>query len=160
MRYVLSFLLAGWLPLAVSCSADRATHITEISDLPLRSAERPGISWAESPLRANANYVLHGAESHLQREARVGDYYFVSWYDAAPEEPVRLAMHYTQAKTASQILTRTEDLPAPRKGRAHRKAHFFFAGKERKEKGDILSWRIELYVGGKLVDARQSYLWE
>ena len=27
-------------------------------------------------------------------------------------------------------------------------------------KGDIMSWRVELYVDGQLKDARQSYLWQ
>lgn len=145
---------------AASCSADRQTRIVGIDDLPLKSAQTPGNSWAESPLRANANYVLHGAGSQREKEKRVGDYYYVGWYDANPEKPVRLVMLYTQAQTASQVQTLAMDVAAPRRGRAYRKARFFFAGEERKKKGDILSWRIELYVDGKLADTRQSYLWE
>lgn len=158
MRLFFSFALVSLL--AVSCTVDRRTHFTGIDDLPLKSATMPGNSWAESPLRANANYILHGAKSQRQRENLVGDYYYVSWYDADPDKPVKLVMLYTQAQTASQVLSQSTELPAPRKGRAYRKAKFFFAGEERKRKGDILSWRMELYVDGQLVDSRQSYLWE
>ncbi len=158
MRMRFLFLLVSLA--AASCSANRQTRMVGIDDLPLKSAKMPSNSWAESPLRANANYVLHGADSQKEKEKRIGDYYYVSWYDAAPEKPVRLVMLYTQAQTASQVQTLAMDVAAPRRGRAYRKARFFFAGEERKKKGDILSWRMELYVDGKLADSRQSFLWE
>lgn len=160
MRFFLLFPVLACGLLVPSCSSVDRTCISEISDLPLKSVNQQGDSWAESPLRANARYILYGAESSRQKEARIGDYYYVSWYDADPDQKVRLVMHYTQAQTASQTLTRELELPPGREKKGWRKSQFFFAGEERRKKGDILSWRIELYVGGQLVDARQSYLWE
>ncbi len=142
----------------VSCSSP--SHITGIADLPLKTPAIPGTEWQQSPLRANAKYLLFNANSKKAKLARVGDYYYVNWHDGSPALPSKLVMRYTQARTASQELTRSIDYPAPRKGTGTVKAEFFFNGKERKLGGDILTWRIELYVDGKLVDSRQSYLWE
>ncbi len=144
----------------VSCQATDSTRITGLADLPLKTTEAPDMSWQKSPLRANAQYLLYGANTYRQKSSRLGDYYYVDWYDADPTRPVKLVMRYTQARTASQLFTRTIDYPAPREHARTHKAEFFFNGEERKLGGDILTWRMELYVDGKMVDSRQSYLWE
>ncbi len=159
-RPLLSAAAAATLLLLASCSQTATTHITNIADLPLKTTEAPGMSWQQSPLRANAKYLLHGTNTKRQKEQRLGDYYFVNWYDADPTLPVQLVMRYTQALTASQLHTRTVDYPAPRTDTGTHKAEFFFNGEERRRGGDILTWRIELLVDGKVVDSRQSYLWE
>ncbi len=144
----------------VSCQQTGWTHITGIADLPLKTTAVPGKAWQQSPLRANSLYLLYGTNTKKQKVDRIGDYYHVRWYDADPTQPVKLVMRYTQARTASEELTHTIDYPAPRESAGSHKAEFFFNGPERKKGGDILTWRIELYSGGKLVDSRQSYLWE
>ena len=50
--------------------------------------------------------------------------------------------------------------PVARSSAETRTERFFFTGDERRAKGDVLTWRMELYVDGKLVDSKQSYLWE
>ncbi len=157
-RLLLSAAAATAATALVSCT--QTTHISGIADLPLKSTQVPDMSWQTSPLRANAQYLLYGTNTERQKAARLGDYYYVNWYDAAPTRPAKLVMRYTQARTASKLFTRTIDYPAPREGRKTRKTEFFFAGEERKHGGDILTWRIELYLDDKLVDSRQSYLWE
>ncbi len=158
LRLLLSAAAAvGMLTLA-SCT--QTTCITSIADLPLKTTAVPPMSWQESPLRANTQYLLYGANTRKEKYDRLGDYYHVNWYDAEPTRPVKLVMQYTQALTASQILTRTIEHKEPRKSSGSRKEEFFFNGEERRKGGDILTWRIELYVDGKLVDSRQSYLWE
>ncbi len=144
----------------VSCSGTDTTRITGIADLPLKTTELPDMSWQKSPLRANATYLLYGTNTEKQKTSRIGDYYYVDWYDAEPTRPVKLVMRYTQARTASKLYTRTIDYPAPRDKARTNKAEFFFNGEEHKLGGDILTWRVELYVDGKMVDSRQSYLWE
>ncbi len=144
----------------VSCSGTDTPHITGIADLPLKTTEVPDMSWQKSPLRANAQYLLYGTNTEKQKSSRLGDYYYVNWYDAEPTRPAKLVMRYTQARTASQLYTRTIDYPAPRDKARTLKAEFFFNGEERRRGGDVLTWRIELYSDGKLVDSRQSYLWE
>ncbi len=160
VRLLLSAVAATAVLSLVSCSGTDASRITGVADLPLKSIGVPGTSWQMSPLRANAQYLLYGTNTKAQKINRIGDYYYVDWYDAEPARPAQLVMHYTQARTASQLFTRTIDYPAPRESTGTRKAEFFFNGKERRLGGDILTWRIELLVDGKVVDSRQSYLWE
>lgn len=143
-----------------SCTTYDRTCIIEVSDLPLKSVDEPSRAWEAAPLRANAMYVLHGAESNKARRDRIGDYYFVNWYDAQPTRPVKLVMHYTQAATGAKVLSSTIEYSAARRSAGRRTDRFFFAGEERKKRGDIMTWRMELYVDGKVVDSQQSYLWE
>lgn len=143
-----------------ACSGVRESYISEVADLPVKSTELPNMSWQSSPLRANVQYVFHTANSGREKALRVGDYYYVSWYDAEPEKPAKLVMHYTQAATGAKVHTREQELPAGRASRGKRKTPFFFAGEERRKLGDVMSWRIDLYSGGELRDSEQSYLWE
>lgn len=141
-----------------SCVTQR-TCITDIADLPLKDTNPANMSWQVSPIRAHSQYVLYGAQSGKERRERLGDYYFVNWYDADPTRPVRLEMLYTQAITASKVLSRSIDFSTPRASAGSRKSQFFFNGEDRAKRGDIMTWRINLYVDGKMVDSRHSYLW-
>ncbi len=145
--------------LLAACSTVEKSYIDEVVDLPLKSVSEPSESWKMAPLRANSKYLLYGARTEAEKAGRIGDYYYVRWYDAEPAKPVRLVMRYTQALTASRELTRTVELNEPREDAGRQLTKFFFAGDERKKRGDVLSWRMELYVGGELRDAKQSYLW-
>ncbi len=158
LRLLLSAVTAAGVLTLAACT--QTTRITSVADLPLKTTGLPGMSWQESPLRANAQYLLYGANTRKQKADRIGDYYHVSWYDAEPTRPVKLVMQYTQALTASEVLTRSIDYPEPREKAGTRKEEFFFNGEERRKRGDILTWRIELLIDGKVVDSRQSYLWE
>lgn len=157
-------LLRCGMLLATSCACllsgcASTSYIKTISDLPLKSTDLPGMSWQLSSMRANAQYNLFGANSYRERVARLGDYYYVLWYDAQPKSPTRLEMQYTQASSASRVLTRSFEFEKPRSFSGVRKSVFVFNGEERAKKGDILTWRINLYTDGKLVDSRRSYLW-
>lgn len=146
--------------LLVSCGTARS-HFVYVTDLPLKDVtEMPSMSWQESPLRTHAQYVIFGAQSSRQLRNRLGDYYFVDWYDAEPRKPTRLEMVYTQALTASEKQRWVREFSKPRSSRGMRKTLISFNGPERARRGDILSWRLNLYVDGKLVDSRHSYLWE
>lgn len=138
----------------------QGTHITALADLPLKDTTPPKFNWQNAPLRANAQYILSDANSQAERQAKIGDYYFLRWYDAEPQKPVRVVMKYTQARTGPEVLEMVKEYKQPRKNTGERKEEFFFNGAERAEKGDILSWRIELWCNGELKDSRQSYLWE
>lgn len=153
------FLLPALLGLSLS-ACTQVTRITEISDLPLKSTGLPAMDWEQSPLRANAQYVLFDAHSHKQKYERIGDYFFFNWYDAQPEKPVKIVMLYTQARTASELQKRVIEYKEPRKSAGFRKDRLFFIGPQRRKDGDVLSWRMELYCDGVLMDARNSYLWK
>jgi hypothetical protein len=131
-----------------------------MADLPLKSTELPDDRWQEAPLRANAQYILFGANSAREKELRIGDYYFLRWYDAEPAKPVKVEMLYTQALTGADVLTRTVEYNEPRQEAGERKETFHFSGPERAKRGDVMTWKVNLYCDGKLVDSLQSYLWE
>lgn len=153
-----------WLSVAAAfltaCAGVQETRITDVADLPVKSTTAPKLDWQNSPLRANAMYVFYDANTHKHRSTMVGDYYYVSWDDAEPDKPARILLRYTQAATGAAEQRREVTFPAGRGEPTSRKTEFFFNGEERQRKGDIMSWRLELYVDGVLKDARQSYLWE
>lgn len=160
MRALSFTIFAGLSAVLSSCSTYDRSFIKEVSDIPLKTTEEPGTDWASAPLRSHAKYVLYGTESQREMENCVGDYYFVTWYDAEPNKRVKVIMRYTQAATGSQVLTTEKEYAAPRKEAATHTERFFFIGDERSKRGDVLTWRMELYVDGKMVDSKQSYLWE
>lgn len=143
-----------------SCVSHDRSYIKEVSDIPLKTAEEPGQEWAAAPLRSHAKYVMYGAKSGKQAKDCIGDYYFVTWYDADPTAKVKVLLRYTQAATGADELRVEKVYDTPRRKAASHTERFFFTGAERVKKGDILTWRTELYVNGKMVDSRQSYLWE
>ncbi len=144
----------------VSCSQPQTTCITNMADLPLKTTDLPGEGWKDAPMRANAQFLMYEANSTRQRELCKGDFFFIRWYDAEPQKPVRLEMQYTQALTGGDVLTRTIDYNEPREKACERRDKFHFSGEERAKGGDIMTWKVNLYLDGKLVDSRQSYLWE
>ena len=111
-------------------------------------------------MRANAQFAMFGANSEKERELRIGDYYFLRWYDAEPSKPVKIEMLYTQALTGADVLTRTVEYNVPRESTGERKETFHFSGPERAKRGDVMTWKVNLYCDGNLVDSLQSYLWE
>ena len=143
-----------------SCSQTQVPHLVGMADLPLKSVDLPSERWQEAPLRANAQYVLYGANSGRERMERLGDYYFLRWYDAEPAKPVRIEFKYTQALTGADVLTRTVEYNEPRESEGERKETFHFSGPERAKRGDIMTWKVELYCDGQQVDTLQSYMWE
>lgn len=146
--------------LLASCSQYQSTCITGMADLPLKTTELPSDRWQEAPLRANAQYAMYGANSEKERELRIGDYYYLRWYDAEPDKPVKIEMLYTQALTGADVLTRTIEYKEARESAGSRKDTFHFSGPERAKRGDVMTWKVNLYCDGKLVDSLQSYLWE
>lgn len=152
------------LPLLAACllcdCQHQTTRITNLADLPVKSEVAPKLEWETSPLRANAQYILFEANSGRSRKLLKGDYYFLTWYDAEPQKPVRIVMHYTQASTGSLVKHRTVEYSQPREAPGSHKERFFFNGPEREKQGDIMTWCIELYCDGQLRDSRRSYLWQ
>lgn len=151
--------LAAACALLASCQTVTEPSLISVADLPLKSERLPSMGIQHAPARAHVRYLLYDANSSGERKARLGDYFFVHWYDAKPDEPVRIVMHYTQALTRSQRLKRQVDYTEPRGESDERVTTFFFNGDERKRRGDILSWKVELYCGDKLLDVQRSYLW-
>lgn len=157
MKKLLALTVSGVM--VTACSSESDTRLLGVADLPLKSTTLPSFSIEQAPLRANARYITYDARTSKESKLRVGDYYYVRWYDAHPEEPVRLVMHYTQAATGATKLRRELQLDTPRKRADVMLTPFFYTGEDRAKKGDVMTWKVELYSGGKLKDTRCSYLW-
>lgn len=158
--FCVSVLVALGALFQTACQSVEHSYITSVADVPLKDLSTPPTSWESSPLRANTLYLLYGAKSDAEAQNRVGDYYYVRWYDAEPDKPIRLVMSYTQARMGSTVLTAQHEIKEPRSNEGTRMYRFAFNGPVRKKLGDVLSWRVELYVDGQLRDSRQSYLWQ
>ncbi len=150
-------LMFAFFVLCTSCVSE--SYIESVSDLPLKTTVLPNMNWQMSSMRANAQYALYGANSGKEQKNRLGDYYFVQWYDATPKLPTRIEMLYTQAGSASKILSRSINFTIPRSYPSSRKVLFDFNGSQRAKLGDVLSWQVKLYVNEKEVDSKRSYLW-
>lgn len=157
LRPRISLCLASLL---LTACQQQVVRITSVADLPLKDTQPPAFEWQSAPLRANAQYILCEANGWRERKNLLGDYYFLRWYDAEPQKPVRIVMKYTQAKTGPEVQERVIEYREPRASRGERREKLFFNGPERAKKGDILSWCMELYCDGVLKDSRQSYLWK
>lgn len=152
-----SFALLVACACGLSACAPSHSELREIADVPLKSTSVP--DWESGLLRANATYHLYGAMTSKERVALLGDYYYVTWYDASPEQKTRLVFQYQQSATGSQVKEVVKTF-APGREPGERHECFRFTGKEREKLGDILAWRLLLDVDGKVVDSEQSYLWE
>lgn len=156
-----SFVLAmACVLVPAACRSVEHSYITSVADVPLKTADYNSNDWEASPLRANNRYLLHGANSVKQCNERLGDYYYVRWYDAEPDKPMKLVMLYTQARTGATVLSAVHEVKAPREEKGSHVHRFTFNGGVRKQLGDILSWRLDLYYDGQLRDSRKSYLWQ
>lgn len=154
MRTVSS--IACSLVLLVLASCSHESVIERVREVPLKTADIPEI---ETGLyRAQVTYLLRGALTNKERYDRLGQYYFVTWVDAHPEQAAELVMNYQQAGTGSAVKQKTLALE-PRKGGGTRKDIFRFTGDEYFQLGEILTWRVDLKVDGKLVSTRHSFLW-
>jgi len=154
-------LLSSCSFLLFSCAQPQHTHIIDVVDMPLRTNDLPSInSWGEAPLRTHAQYLMYNANSEKEQKECIGDYYFVNWYDAQPEKKVEIIIDYMQQSSGSKLLQRKVVFDNPRKEAKERQTEFFFRGKERAQRGDVLSWKISLLLDGKVIDSSQSYLWE
>lgn len=161
MRSFSSFILAtACMLVPVACRSVEKSYISGVADVPLKTTENVSTSWETSPLRANSRYLLHGANTNKERVERLGDYYYVRWYDAEPDKPMKLVMLYTQARTGSTVLTSEYVVNEPRESKGNHMYRFAFNGDVRRQLGDVLSWRVDLYAGGQLRDSRKSYLWQ
>ncbi len=110
-------------------------------------------------IRAEKNRILHGAVSMEERAQRLGQYYTVLWSDrdGAGSGEVEVFFEFQQGKTGSLVKKRTSTFAA---GDDSGKTVFSVIGDDYTKGGKVLSWKISLLRGGKVLDTKQSYLWE
>lgn len=150
MRWLLIFPVIGLL----SCTGPKDS--VQIRQFHLRSltSDTAGVD----SIRAENQKRLHGAVSAEERRNRLGHYYTIEWDgpEGSEQEPVRLVFQYRQAATGSQILRREITASAGRKG----KRELQIIGPAYLEGGRVLSWHLSYYRGDRLIESRQSFLWE
>ena len=149
-------LCAALLPVLFSC-AEQVSRIEHVREVPLKTTVVPAEDVGMH--RTQATYLLHGAVSQQQRLQRLGQYYFVTWNDANPEQAATLVMIYRQGKTGSTVLTKSISYPAGRKGGTQNSV-FEFIGDEAREKGGVLAWKLVRKDNrGKTISERHGYMW-
>lgn len=156
MKFPASICTAALVPVLFSC-AEQVSKIERIREIPLKTLAIP--SEDVGMHRSQATYLLHGAVSNKERRQRLGQYYFITWYDADPDHAATLVMMYRQGKTGSKVMTKSISYPAGRKGGIQTPV-FEFIGEEAQTKGQILAWKLLLKDHhGKTITERHSYLW-
>lgn len=140
--------------LLASCSYE--SKIERVREVPLKSTQVPAIQTGLH--RAQVTYLMRGALTQSEMYDRLGQYYFVTWTDGHPDQPAELIMSYQQASTGSLVLQKKLYFE-PRKSSGTHKDVFKFIGEEHRRVGQVLSWRVDLKVGGTIVSTRRSYLW-
>ncbi len=113
MKFPAPLCTVAVLPVLFSC-AEQVSRIEHVREVPLKTTVVPAEDVGMH--RSQATYLLHGAVSQQQRLQRLGQYYFVTWNDANPEQAATLVMMYRQGKTGSAVLTKSISYPAGRKG--------------------------------------------
>lgn len=130
MKFPAPLCTAAVLPVLFSC-AEQVSRIEHVREVPLKTTVIPAEDVGMH--RSQATYLLHGAVSQQQRLQRLGQYYFVTWNDAHPEQAATLIMMYRQGKTGSAVLNKSISYPAGRKGGTQHSV-FEFTGDEAKNK--------------------------
>lgn len=119
MKFPAPLCTAAVLPVLFSC-AEQVSRIEHVREVPLKTTVVPAEDVGMH--RSQATYLLHGAVSQQQRLQRLGQYYFVTWNDANPEQAATLVMMYRQENRFSRP-DKIHFLPCREKGR-HAKFRF------------------------------------
>ena len=146
MRVVLALLAV----VLASCGSSEQFRIRQFH---LRTDE---VADGNEFIRAEMNKRLYGAVSEKDRELRKGHFYAVSWQRLSGAEPVKVAFEYRQQSTGATVKKQTRVLPAAVQG----ETEFQITGDDYYQNGRVLSWRMTLYDGKKVISQKQSFLWD
>ena len=157
MKKIGATVLFSGIVLCLTQCSPSSSSIENVNEIPLTSIDIP--EYNTGLHRAQSLYFLHGAASVKERQDRLGQYYVVSWYHADGDKACTLEMLYTQGSTGSKILKKSFHFP---KGDAvgSQTSTFAFIGNDHRTLGNILSWKINLIQGGKVIASKESYLWD
>jgi len=102
---------------------------------------------------------LHGAVSMEERRQRLGQYFTVLWEDpggVGNGEP-ELVFEYQQGGTASLIKRMVRRFEPSQPAGV---AEFSVIGDDYFNNGRVLTWKVTLRRGTRVIATRQSYLWQ
>lgn len=142
--------------LLVACAPD-VSRLEAITVFPMKDVAPPAIK--TGLLRAQYNFVMRGAVSVDDQKKRLGEYFFCEWYNATPDMQTKLVIEYQQSSTGSQIIKQEYIYKPGQLGKGIQEAEFHRLGEEYKKGGVMLTWRLSIYVNGKCVDSRHSFMW-
>jgi hypothetical protein len=146
-------LLAGMLSAACSGPGEFLT----VKQFQLRDVKD---SHSDDPMVRNEKLRrLHGAISMEERGQRLGQYYTVQWEDpeGAGAGVPEVVFEYQQGGSASRIKRLVRRFqPADAAG----VAEFAIIGDDYFRNGRVLTWRVTLRRGTRVLATRQSYLWQ
>lgn len=110
-------------------------------------------------LKGEKKELLYGAVSMAERKDRLGQYYTVLWKDESGvgNGDVEVRFQYQQGGSGSRIKTRSEKFSSDTKSG---KSVFSVIGDDYFKRGKVITWKVSLLRGGKLITSKQSYLWE
>ena len=156
LKWILARGLGVACLLLVSCSSQLET--LNVDKFTLRDVR---IERHDVPMvRGDQQKRLYGAVTIADHEARLGQYYEVTWCldgrVVEPSEPVTVIFRYRQANTGSKLKFLSKRYPA---GTSRGKIEFNIIGENYIEGGRVLSWKADLVYGGRLIESKQSYLW-
>ena len=101
-------------------------------------------------------YLLHGAITKVDRDARKGNYYTFFWKADDRTQPVKLRFEYRQSATRSAVKRQEVEIAGVKRNNVTR---LQVTGEEYLTSGKVLAWRAVLLQGGKEIGSTQSFMW-
>lgn len=141
--------------LLASCAGPEKTLV--VRQFQLRDQEVK--DYDEPSVRMEKLRHLHGAVSMAERREKLGQYYTMLWSDpgAAGQGEVEVIFEYQQGRTASLVKRMVKKFPA---SDAQGKAEFAVIGQNYFKDGRVITWKATLKRGRRVLDTKQSYLWQ
>jgi len=151
-KLLIKLLIISIAGLFVSCSSSDVMEVRQFHLSSIKPANRDA-----QMVRGEQSYRLRGAVTLEERQARLGQYFTVSWKnDGSSSGPLRIVMDYQQTATGSKALRMSRDLPTDM---ATGKVEFKLTGEAYRIGGRVLAWRIRMMNGNKVIAEKSSYLW-
>lgn len=136
--------------LLAACSSQ--TEPLVVKQFTLR--DQDGFKEKDPMVRIEKLSRLYGAVSLEERKGRLGQYYTALW-SADPGAEKEIVFSYQQG--GSKVKEMRRSIPA---GTAAGKEEFAIIGDDYFTNGRVLTWKMDLVVGGETISSKKSYLWE
>ena len=153
---------AGLGLMMASCSSTKTKaastggHIDKVKYYHLEDVNKRIVA-AEPSINFEKDYILHGAVTKQEREARQGHYYSVFWKVTDRSQPVKVRLEYRQMKTGAKVMMVEQEIASPKGSNITK---FTIIGEPYVTNGAVTSFRISLVRGKEVLAEEKSYLWE
>ncbi len=139
---------------ALSSCASKPQGFTKVKIYRLNPTAK--INSVDPSIPFEQQYLLHGAVSNDDRQARSGNYYTFFWRADDRTQPVKLRFEYRQSVTRSAVKTMELDITDVKRNNV---THVQITGEGYQTNGKVLAWRATLMQGGKEIATTQSFMW-